>query len=43
MIKIKEGFKNQRLISLSDTMLSKYATDTIISALYLRKIGFSRV
>ena len=40
MIRIKEGFKNQRLISLSDAMISKYAADTMVSALYLRKIGF---
>lgn len=40
MIRIKEGFKNQRLISLSDTMLADYACDPIIGSLYLRKIGF---
>lgn len=40
MIKIKEGFKNQRIISLPDTMLAKYASDPVIGALYLRKIGF---
>lgn len=40
MIRIKEGFKNQRLISLSEAMLAKYAADPMIAALYPRKIGF---
>ncbi|PTL34034.1 hypothetical protein C7120_05505 [Prevotella sp. oral taxon 376] len=40
MIRIKEGFKSQRLISLSDTKLAEYAKDPIIGQLYLRKIGF---
>lgn len=40
MIKIKEGFKNQRLLSLPDTMLADYATDSVVGSLYLCKIGF---
>ena len=40
MIRIKEGFKNQRLISLSDAMLADYAHDPMIGSLYLRKIGY---
>ena len=40
MIKIKEGFKNQRLLSLPDAMLRDYAADPVIGALYVRKMGF---
>lgn len=40
MIRIKEGFKNQRLITLPDNLLSEYAADPVIGQLYLRKIGF---
>lgn len=40
MIKIKEGFKGQRLLSLPDNILSKYATNPFIAPLYIRKIGY---
>lgn len=40
MIKIKEGFKNERVLSVSDKLLEEYAKDSLISQLYIRKIGY---
>ncbi len=40
MIKIKEGFKGERLVSLPDELLQSYMQDPLIKSLYLRKIGF---
>ncbi len=40
MIKIKEGFKGQRLISLPEEVLDGYRRDELIRNLYVRKIGF---
>jgi AraC-like DNA-binding protein/mannose-6-phosphate isomerase-like protein (cupin superfamily) len=40
MIKLKEGFKGQRLLSLPDEQLNQYAADSLIGALYVRKMGF---
>ncbi|WP_321436584.1 AraC family transcriptional regulator [uncultured Bacteroides sp.] len=40
MIKIKEGFKGQRLLSLSENILAQYAQHPLIAPLYIRKIGY---
>lgn len=40
MIKIKEGFKGERLISLPDELLDEYSREPLNRNLYLRKIGF---
>ena len=40
MIKIKEGFKGQRLLSLPEDLLKKYSHHPLVEALYVRKIGF---
>lgn len=40
MIKIKEGFKGQRLVSLPEEVLEGYRRDDLIRNLYVRKIGF---
>lgn len=40
MVRRKEGFEGERLISLSERELEKYAEDPFIGNLYLRKIGF---
>lgn len=40
MIKIKEGFKEERFVSLPVELLLKYSLDPLIGNLYLRKIGF---
>lgn len=40
MIKIKEGFKGERFISLPEDLLRTYSHDPLIGNLYLRKIGF---
>lgn len=40
MLKIKEGFRGERLISLPDHILSAYSKDPLIKNLYIRKIGF---
>lgn len=40
MVKIKEGFKGERLLSLSENILHEYKFHPLISALYVRKIGF---
>lgn len=40
MIKIKEGFKGQRLASLPESLLAEYSSDPLVSGLYPRKIGF---
>lgn len=40
MVKIKEGFKGERLLSLSNNILDEYKFHPLIGALYVRKIGF---
>ncbi|WP_106831568.1 AraC family transcriptional regulator [Parabacteroides pacaensis] len=40
MIKIKEGFKGERFISLPEELLSTYSAEPLIGNLYVRKIGF---
>lgn len=40
MIKIKEGFKGERFVSLPEELLDMYNSDSLIGNLYVRKIGF---
>ncbi|MDR1980497.1 MAG: AraC family transcriptional regulator [Tannerellaceae bacterium] len=40
MVKIKEGFKGERFISLPEELLHKYGMDPLIGNLYVCKIGF---
>jgi len=40
MIKIKDGFKGERFISLPEKLLEEYSCDTLIGNLYVRKIGY---
>lgn len=40
MIRIKEGFSGERLLTLPTETLDKYAKDSFIGQLYLRKIGY---
>lgn len=40
MVKIKEGFKGERFVSLPEYLLKEYQKDPIIGNLYLRKIGY---
>jgi AraC-like DNA-binding protein len=40
MIKIKEGFKDERMLSLPEELLRRYADDPLIGDLYVRKMGF---
>lgn len=40
MIRIKEGFKGERSISLPEDLLSDYSKEPLIGNLYVRKIGF---
>lgn len=40
MIKLKEGFKGERFISLPEELLNKYSLEPLIGNLYVRKIGF---
>lgn len=40
MIKIKEGFKGERSVSLPEELLTHYSHDPLIGNLYVRKIGF---
>lgn len=40
MIKIKEGFKGGRVVSLPEELLSSYLSEPLIANLYVRKIGF---
>lgn len=40
IIKIKEGFRGERLLSLPDDILRKYSRDPLIAPFYVRKIGF---
>ena len=40
MIKIKEGFKGERFVSLPDELLDSYSSEPLIGNLYVRKIGF---
>ncbi len=40
MVRIKEGFKNERFVSLSDSLLETYSQDPLIGNLYPRKIGY---
>lgn len=40
MIKIKEGFKGQRLLSLPKDLLMKYSCHPLVGELYVCKIGF---
>jgi AraC family transcriptional regulator, arabinose operon regulatory protein len=40
MVRIKEGFKAQRLLSLPEDMLTQYSRHPLIAPLYIRKIGF---
>lgn len=39
-IKIKEGFKGERSVSLPDDLLDAYSKEPLIGNLYIRKIGF---
>ncbi|MGM9758990.1 MAG: AraC family transcriptional regulator [Parabacteroides sp.] len=40
MIKIKEGFKGEKVSSLPEDLLQTYSQDPLIGNLYLRKIGY---
>lgn len=40
MIKIKEGFKGERIVSLPEELLNRYSSDPLLGSLYVRKIGF---
>ncbi|MDR2913970.1 MAG: AraC family transcriptional regulator [Tannerella sp.] len=40
MIKIKDGFKGERFISLPEKLLEEYGNDALIGNLYIRKIGY---
>ena len=40
MVKIKEGFKGERLVSLPEELLASYRREPLINNLYVRKIGF---
>lgn len=40
LIRIKEGFKGERCISLPEDLLSDYSKEPLIGNLYVRKIGF---
>ena len=40
MIRIKEGFKGQRLVTLPENLMSDCAADPLIGNLYIRKIGY---
>lgn len=40
MIKMKEGFRGERLLSLPDELLVNYSRHALIAPLYVRKIGF---
>lgn len=40
MIRIKEGFKGERSISLPEELLNEYSRDSLVGNLYVRKIGF---
>lgn len=39
-MKIKEGFRGERVLSLPEDLLSTYSKDPLIGNLYLRRIGF---
>lgn len=40
MVKIKEGFKNERILYISDSLLNDYKRDTLLGNLYIRKMGY---
>lgn len=40
MIKLKEGFKNERTLSLSEKLIDEYQKEPLIRNLYIRKIGY---
>lgn len=40
MVKLKEGFKGERTLSLPEDLLTGYSRDPLIGNLYVRKIGF---
>lgn len=40
MIRIKEGFKGQKLVSLPPDVIANVAADPLVGGLYVRKIGF---
>ena len=40
MVKIKEGFKGERFVSLPEELLASYRREPLINNLYVRKIGF---
>ena len=40
MIQIKEGFKNERMLSISEKLLEEYRKDPLLRNLYLRKMGY---
>ncbi|MCC8144079.1 MAG: AraC family transcriptional regulator [Tannerellaceae bacterium] len=40
MIKIKEGFKGERFVSLPENLLTTYSNEPLIGNLYVRKIGY---
>lgn len=40
MVRLKEGFKGERFVSLPDNLLETYSKDPLIGDLFLRKIGY---
>lgn len=40
MVRIKEGFKGERMLSLPNNILNEYKFHPLIAPLYIRKIGF---
>lgn len=40
MLRIKEGFKGERVVSLPEELVQKYGEDPLTGNLYIRKIGF---
>ena len=39
MIRIKEGFKGERVVSLPEELLDEYAAEPLAGSLFVRKIG----
>lgn len=40
MVRIKEGFRGERLVFLPEQLLDEYSRDPLIGNLYIRKIGY---
>ena len=40
MIRLKEGFKGEKSLQLSDDLLTKHSKNPLIGNLYIRKMGF---